>query len=141
MKKIKYLSVLLLFITLACSDDGTDTVPTDFVGSWSGEMSCPASPISLNINMNIQADQARCDACYTVEFFMDGPEEAMPATVTNGELVVDTYIIDEGSSEDAVSLDSKGRLTSDGKLAFDFTLREMSGDNFSFTCTSTLTSQ
>ena len=140
MKKIHYLSVLLLFTTLACSEGETDPVPTEFTGIWSGEMRCPPSPLSLNIIMNIREDEATCDNCYTVGLSMDGPEDVVAARVMNGELVLDQYIIDEGGS-DAVSFDGRGRLTADGKLIFDFELEEMSGDNFSFTCTTTFTSQ
>ncbi len=141
MKKIKYLSLLLLFVTLACTEAETETTPADFVGSWSGEMRCPPAPISLNIRLNVQADEARCEACYTAGLSMGGPEETIKATVANGELVLDKYIIDEGGSEGAVSISGSGRLTGAGTMVFEFELEEMSGDNFSYTCTSTLTSQ
>lgn len=139
MKKIKYLSILLLFVTLACAE--TETTPTDFVGSWSGEMRCPPAPISLNIRLNVRADEARCEACYTAGFSMGGPEETVMARVVNGELIIDKYIIDEGGSEGAVSIGGSGRLTGAETMVFEFELEEMSGDNFSYTCTSTLTSQ
>ncbi|GAB5526946.1 MAG: hypothetical protein Roseis2KO_48180 [Roseivirga sp.] len=141
MKKIKYLSLLFLLVTLACTEADTETTPTDFVGSWSGELRCPPAPISFNIRLNVRADEARCEACYTAGFSMGGPEETVMATVVNGQLVIDRYIIDEGGSEGAVSIGGSGRLTEAGTMVFEFELEETSGDNFSYTCTSTLNRQ
>lgn len=141
MKRIQYLSILLLCVTLACNEAEPETTPTDYSGLWSGQMSCSLGLGSESISFDIQANPSRCDACYTLGFFVEESEEAMRAKEQNGQLVLDRYIINEGGTVDVVSIEGTGRMNGEGKLEFDFKLQEMSNDNFGYTCSSTLTRQ
>ena len=144
MKKIKYLSLLLFFVLIACSDNDTEPVLNDFTGTWSGNLGCSVESVSVSFSvvLNIQADEARCDNCYTVGFSNGGQDEdVLMASLMNGELIFERSTVDLGDMDGMVSIEGTCRVTSEDTMELILEMNQVSGENFGFACTSILTSQ